>query len=303
MEDEAEQSTGIELLNQQVIYNGGIYQPYENPKHGFIQLLLLPIAAHAALVVRVELGKRHEIVRPALDTDELDYAAGMLAGRFEAWLEKCVSDQPLLDQYVRYQDYVYRAYASSALGFRQQDSYPITGATVIVMKSVEDCDYVSIYSGRGMLSTLAERFCEWQALLDARAAAAAVPGPVPEGALAAVPPPAPEPPPPPRCWFCEEPAVPPGPPSCGSMRHTLSAWSHQERLERGGLVDCPGTRAETSRFVDSRVDEAQAQLAESAGYRSHFDNSAPVAPSLPEQRPPPPEEIPLVGATPHYEWP
>jgi hypothetical protein len=75
---------------------------------------------------------------------------------------------------------------------------------------------------------------------------------------------------------------------------------YAERLDSGGLGDSPGARAEVLRFDASFRDELTAKLARQCDYQTYADDLGTQASS---KRPEPAEEAPLVGSTPHYEWP
>lgn len=108
------------------------------------------------------------------------------------------------------------------------------------------------------------------------------------------------------CGFCSLPAQnPQGVPHCGvNGPHVGAAILHDRRLLTGGLVDCPETRAESLRFAEARSAETRLAYARTIEFRTTRDFAQGARPSL-ACRPPEraPEEIPLVGETPHYEWP
>jgi hypothetical protein len=120
--------------------------------------------------------------------------------------------------------------------------------------------------------------------------------------------PAPAPPPPAPCWFCEAPAIfiPNGmPQACAA--HTPEAVTYAARLSAGGLQDTPEARGEVMRFV-SEQRLANTQFAEELGFRTasdvQYSRRRPAHSSLSSPASPPAaEEIPLVGTTPHFEWP
>lgn len=109
-----------------------------------------------------------------------------------------------------------------------------------------------------------------------------------------------------RCSFCENPAVvlaPNGLRTC--MVHPEALGYHAERLALGGLNDSPETRAESVRFAQAEYARKDLEDAQLCGFRTKMD-LVPLAltvTSLTHPKPAPPEEVPLVGTTPHYEWP
>ncbi len=84
--------------------------------------------------------------------------------------------------------------------------------------------------------------------------------------------------------------------TCNLHAHVLVL--HAERME-AGLIDCPETRAETLRFNARAESEQALTSARATGFRTEFDYKAPP----PWVRKTPAEPVPLVGTTPHYEWP
>lgn len=114
-----------------------------------------------------------------------------------------------------------------------------------------------------------------------------------------------------RCAFCPAPAefsVTSTIHTCS--RHSREGWRLRGRLELGGLSDTEYARQEVLRHVAARDAFLREEQREMAGARTGRDYDLTRGPrghlephpSLTEQKPPP-EEIPLVGTTPHYEWP
>jgi hypothetical protein len=112
-----------------------------------------------------------------------------------------------------------------------------------------------------------------------------------------------------RCAFCPDPAEVPIPGTIATCdKHEREGWRLQHRLEAGGLSDTEHARQEVLRHVAASDAFLREMQIEETGARTAWDCSDRTRripdghPSLTEQKPPP-EEIPLVGTTPHYEWP
>lgn len=117
--------------------------------------------------------------------------------------------------------------------------------------------------------------------------------------------PAPEPPAQPPCIFCKTPSVAGAGTFPACMTHLHPAALHAERLHVGGAVDCFESRAETLRFWVAQNADAAFTKAQLVGFRTQMD-AVPhpkTRTSLSRPSPSTPEEIPLAGTTPHYEWP
>lgn len=114
--------------------------------------------------------------------------------------------------------------------------------------------------------------------------------------------------PPPTCWFCEATAIfiPNGlPQACAA--HTPEAVTYAARLSAGGLQDTPEARGEVMRFVSEQYFANTRFASEELCFRTASDvQSSRRRPDSSITRPVTPalaEEIPLVGTTPHFEWP
>lgn len=113
------------------------------------------------------------------------------------------------------------------------------------------------------------------------------------------------------CAFCPAPAEPQNPECLVAMcaAHERAGWRLTHRLDLGGVSDTPQLRAEVLRHVaasDVFLEEKKRETTGARTHRDHYDQFQTKSyPSLTErqQERPPPEEIPLVGTTPHYEWP
>ncbi len=127
------------------------------------------------------------------------------------------------------------------------------------------------------------------------------------------------------CGFCREKAETPNVEGTVATcrKHEREGWRLHYRLETGGVFDSPALRAEVLRQVARDGGLLREGQRDATGARTERDHpgtpvgldgntpplsewptdhlssiSAPRAPAKP-----PPEEIPLVGITPHYEWP
>jgi hypothetical protein len=110
-----------------------------------------------------------------------------------------------------------------------------------------------------------------------------------------------EKPAPPRCGFCPEEGLYPEHYShCG--QHGAAAEAHAGRLKTGGLVDGPESRDESRRFAEAQRVQLEILQAQLIGFRTQNDRAKGAQLAI-SHRPSPPEEIPAVGTTPHYEWP
>lgn len=89
---------------------------------------------------------------------------------------------------------------------------------------------------------------------------------------------------------------------CG--KHEREAWRLTHRLELGGVSDTPQLREEVLRHVEASDAFLREKQCEEHGARTEHDHGA-LGYRYPEltQQKSPPEEIHLVGTTPHYEWP
>jgi hypothetical protein len=108
--------------------------------------------------------------------------------------------------------------------------------------------------------------------------------------------------PPLACSFCEYPAVASNSILSTCLQHGAALSLHAGRMEIG-LPDCPETRAETLRFVVRDQARQALELAQSSGFRTKVDRVRQSTRSSIAESKASPEEIPLVGTTPHYEWP
>ena len=104
------------------------------------------------------------------------------------------------------------------------------------------------------------------------------------------------------CSFCEHPAVASNSILSTCMVHPEALTLHAGRMEIG-LVDCPETRAETVRFVVRDQAQKAEEIARGAGFRTGLDRTGQAKRTSITDRREPTEAIPLVGTTPHYEWP
>jgi hypothetical protein len=110
------------------------------------------------------------------------------------------------------------------------------------------------------------------------------------------------------CSFCKEPAllpnVPGTPLTCAT--HERAGWRLHHRLELGGVSDTPELRQEVLRHVAASDQFLRDGQREASGALTLFDEFGTErdrrGKGIAELKPPP-EEIPLVGITPHYEWP
>jgi len=110
------------------------------------------------------------------------------------------------------------------------------------------------------------------------------------------------------CSFCNEPAlfpnVPGTPLTCAT--HERAGWRLHHRLELGGVSDTPELRQEVLRHVAASDQFLRDGQREASGALTLFDEFGTErdrrGKGIAELKPPP-EEIPLVGITPHYEWP
>jgi hypothetical protein len=111
------------------------------------------------------------------------------------------------------------------------------------------------------------------------------------------------------CAFCSVLAEPQHPEclvaTCAT--HERAGWRLTHRLQLGGVCDTPELRAEVLRHVaaDDRLLEEGKRDATGARTPLDYELTRPYQkehPSLTDQKAPP-EQIPLVGITPHYEWP
>jgi hypothetical protein len=123
-----------------------------------------------------------------------------------------------------------------------------------------------------------------------------------------------------KCSFCEAPAltlnrmfgaVSGGDAGLRALAHGLHCCKehpealahHAERIGLG-LVDCPETRAESVRFSARLRADIASRKAVLTGYRTQNDLAKGALPTVTERAErEPPEEVPLAGQTPHYEWP
>lgn len=110
-----------------------------------------------------------------------------------------------------------------------------------------------------------------------------------------------------KCGFCPEQAVVAVSETLATCdAHTRAATRLAERLQIGGVSDSSFLREEVLRHVQESDRLLAVEQCQAVGARPAFDRQAP-----PTKHPPrtvatmkaPPEEIPLVGTTPHYEWP
>jgi hypothetical protein len=114
------------------------------------------------------------------------------------------------------------------------------------------------------------------------------------------------------CAFCVGVAEPQHPEClvavCRKHEHERAGWRLTHRVAIGGVCDTPEIRDEVLRHVAESDRFLEEGKREATGARTRLDYEWPdpyfrAHPSLTEQKPPPSEEIPLVGITPHYEWP
>lgn len=326
-----------------VIYGERIYEAHERVENGFHQHdagFQIPTEAPTPLVVQVaELGGlcgKYE-VRSGHAGEAL-----VLAGRFGRWLatQKSAPDPfesgtyELIPDYILHGDRTFQAFSEkdSEQGFAECcEGYiiPKTASRLILARTADGYKAIVGRTGTQRAISLTTRFEVW---LMARPQGSTtfvgssethcftqgIQGPTgPRGAsapagaqgayvitAAVIPPPAQAAPPPLTCWFCDKPNIDEDGihRSCGSSVHAYGARIHVQRLQVGGLVDCPETRCESLRFVDAQKQARRAEIAVKVGYRTSLDNCHRARPSLSEQRSTV-EEIPLVGSTPHYEWP
>lgn len=104
------------------------------------------------------------------------------------------------------------------------------------------------------------------------------------------------------CSFCPSAAIAGNSILSTCMLHAHALTLHAGRMEIG-LVDCPETRAETLRF-NARAEAEQAlSLARATGFRTGSDRTSQAERTSLADRKATTEPAPLVGTTPHYEWP
>lgn len=195
-------------------------------------------------------------------------------------------------------------YLGASMSYRNGTEFRVavlktSGTTWRVDKFLGSDTDAAACEGGAVLARLWADYPEFLRLIPAPASSVDSSDPAPEP-LAAVEEPAPAP-----CWFCVEPAVGGalgGPQICET--HAPVAVIHGARLGVGGAVDCPETREETLRFWKGRrlVGDQEAAIALGFRTRSDLPDASRISTSLKDQKAPV-EEIPLVGTTPHYEWP
>lgn len=113
------------------------------------------------------------------------------------------------------------------------------------------------------------------------------------------------------CAFCSSPAESQHPDclvaTCGT--HERAGWRLTHRLALGGVNDTPELREEVLRHVaasDRFLEEGKREetgARRMGDYESYYGDVGTPYPQTVAGMRPPPEEIPLAGATPHYEWP